>query len=108
MDKNSNKTILVIALISIFLCGCPGLVLFFPGVSALVDALGQVDFYGSVLDAIGNGFLNGGFLVCLAGLLIPVPIVLLIVVLVQRSGKKGLEKIEPTGVSKDEPLPPTS
>lgn len=108
MNNKSNKTVLVLALISIFLCGCPGVGLFIPGVSALVDAIVNADINGSVWDALGAGLLNGGYMVCLAGLLIPIPVVLLIVALVKRSKKKELEKLEPTGVSKDEPLPPTS
>jgi hypothetical protein len=107
MKKNSNKTVMVIALISIMLCGCPGLGLFFPGMSVLIDSLVNIDSYGSALNAVGNGFLNGGYMICLSGLLIPIPIVLLIVALIKRSRKEELKKIEPTGVSKDEPLPPT-
>lgn len=107
MSKNSNKTVMVIALISIVLCGCPGLALFFPGARALIDALINFKIHGSALDAIGAGFLNGGYKICLAVPLIIVPIVLVIVALFKRSGKKELEKIVPTGVSKDEPLPPT-
>ncbi len=108
MSKNSKKTVMVIALISIVLCGCPGLALLFSGASALLDTLANIDFYGSVPDAIGAGLLNGGYVICLAGLLIPIPIVLLIIALIKRSGQKELEKLEPTGISKDDPLPPTS
>ncbi len=108
MNKDSNKTIMVIALISIFLCGCPGVGLFIPGVNALVNAFLNADINGTAWDAFGSGLLDGGYMICLAGLLIPIPIILLIVALVRKSKKKALEKLEPTGVSKDEPLPPTS
>jgi hypothetical protein len=108
MKKNSKKTVLIIALVSIFLCGCPGLALFIPGVNALINAFTNVGVYGSALDALGAGLLNGGFMVCLAGLLIPIPIILLIVALAKKSGQKDLEALEPTGASKDDPLPPPS
>jgi hypothetical protein len=108
MKKDTNKTVMVIALISVLLCGCPGCALLFPGFSSITGALGQIDSFEALVDDLVNGFINGGWMVCLGGLLVLVPFVLVIIAVVKRTGKEELEDLEPTGVSKDDPIPPPS
>jgi len=43
-----------------------------------------------------------------SGLLILVPFVLVIIAVIKRTQKEKLEELEPTGASKDDPLPPTT
>jgi hypothetical protein len=106
MDK--NKTIMIIALISIVLCGCPGCALLIPGINAFTSAVGSVQTGQDLLDDLGNGFLSGGWMICLSGLLVLVPFVLVIFAVVKRGGIKKVDDLEPTGVSKDDPIPPTA
>jgi len=108
MQKDKNKTIMIIALISIVICGCPGCVMLFPGVSSLVDAVGSVGTFEDLLSDLSYGFAQGGWMLCLGGLLIAVPFILAIIAVVKRDNGDKLEKLEPTGVSKDDPIPPTS
>ncbi len=106
MEK--NKTIMIIALISIVLCGCPGCALLIPGINAFSGAIGGIQSGGDLLDDLADGFLNGGWMVCLSGLLVLVPFVLVIIAVVKRGRGKKVADLEPTGVSKDDPIPPTT
>jgi hypothetical protein len=108
MEKDKNKTIMIIALISIVICGCPGCILLFPGVTSMVDAAGHIDTFQDLLTDFGDGFVQGGWMLCLGGVLILVPFILAIIAVVKRDKGNELEELKPTGVSKDDPIPPTS
>jgi len=108
MKNNNNKTIMIIALISIVLCACPGCILLFPGVSSLMDAIGSINTFEDLLSDIGTGFAQGGWMLCLGGVFVIIPFVLAIIAVLKREKKGELEKLEPTGASKDDPIPPTT
>jgi len=106
--KDSKKTIMIIALVSIFICGCPGCYFLVNGLSYFKNSVGEIQNFGDLWIDLTYGLRQGGWLVCLSGLLIQVPIILVIIAVVKRTKKEDLEKLEPTGVSKEDPLPPTS
>jgi hypothetical protein len=106
MEK--NKTIMIIALVSILACGCPGCVLLIPGINAFIGTLGGIQTGQDLLDSAVKGFLNGGWMVCLGGLLILVPFVLVMITVLRGGKGKKVDALEPTGVSKDDPIPPTT
>jgi hypothetical protein len=108
LKKDTNKTIMIIALVSIILCGCPGCFLLFPGMNNLMDAMGSIDTFEDLLADLGDGFAQGGWMLCLGGLLILVPFILAVIAVVKRDKGDKLEELEPTGVSKDDPIPPAS
>ncbi|MDY6867075.1 MAG: hypothetical protein SVT56_04100 [Chloroflexota bacterium] len=108
MGKDKNKTIMIIALIFIFACGCPGCILLIPGVTSLMNAVGSIDTYGDFFADLGNGLAQGGWMLCLGGVLILVPLILAIIGVVMCDKKEKLEELKPTGASKDDPIPPTS
>jgi len=51
------------------------------------------------------GFRQGGWLICLGGVLILVPIIFGIIALVKNTKEEKIEPLEPTGASKDDPIP---
>ncbi len=108
MKKDNNKTIMIIALISILIFGCPGCLLFIPGVKSLIEATRSIDSFEDLLSDLGYGFLTGGWMLCLGGVLILIPFVLAIIAVLKQGKKNKLEKLEPTGASKDDPIPPTN
>jgi len=99
---------MIIALISIVICGCPGCILLFPGVTSMVDTVGHINTFQDLLADFGDGFVQGGWMLCLGGVLILVPFILAIIAVVKRDKGNELEELKPTGVSKDDPIPPTS
>ena len=105
MTKKNRKTLLIILIISIFICACPGVALLIPGVDALIGAL-QTGSAGDQADYIWNLVLSGG-VVALALLAIVVPFILFLVWLFVRKSKDPYDQREPTGASADDPLPPT-
>ena len=105
MTKKNRKTLLIILIISIFICACPGVALLIPGVDVLIGAL-QTGSAGDQADYIWNLVLSGG-VVALALLAIVVPFILFLVWLFVRKSKDPYDQREPTGASADDPLPPT-
>ena len=108
MKKNRNKTWMIIALVSILLCACPGCLLLIPGFNNLMIVLEQSQSSQSFLGILTDSFLQGGWMICLGAGLVLIPFVLVIITVVKRNDSGVLEKLEPTGASKDEPLPPPS
>ena len=106
--KDSKKTIMIVALVSIFICGCPGCYFLIEGLFSFYDSVNNIQEFENTWMALVDSISQGGWMVCLSGLLIIVPFILVIIALVNRSKKEGLEKLEPTGVSKEDPLPPAS
>jgi len=108
MKKDKKKIIMIVALVSIFLCGCPGCYFLVEGLLTFYDGVNNIQGSAGFWESIGYGFSQGGWMVCVSGLLILVPFVLVIIAVIKRTQKEKLEELEPTGVSKDDPLPPTS
>jgi len=109
MKKNRQKTLMIIALVSIFVCGCPGCLLLFEGLGDFLPAIGAINSFEDPMQDLASGFINGGWMVCLSGVFILVPFILVIIAVVKRAATGDeIEEIEPTGVSKDDPIPPTS
>lgn len=107
MNKPKNKSILVLTIFAIILCGCPGLTLFLMGLASMTDAISGADSISDMLTGLNSNFLRGGWLVCLGGVLLLVPLVLVILVFVQRRKKTPITALEPTGASEEDPIPPT-
>ena len=109
MKKKRQKILMIIALVSIFMCGCPGCLLLIQGIGYFPAAIGTIQSFGDLMGDLAAGFLNGGWLVCLSGFFLLVPFILVIVTVIER-GKKGevLEELEPTGASEGDPIPPPS
>jgi hypothetical protein len=109
MKKKRQKTLMIIALVSIFVCGCPGCLALFEGLRYFPPAVGTSSSFEDVARGLGAGFMNGGWMVCLSGLLILVPFILVLSAVIQRAGKADdIEELPPTGASQDDPIPPTS
>lgn len=108
MTQKTKKLILIIGLISIVACGCPGCLLFSNGSTGLVRWLETGEHQQNFSLEMIVGILSWGWMVCLGFILVLIPVVLIIMNLVFKRKKGSLEEIEPTGISKDEPLPPTS
>jgi hypothetical protein len=108
MKKDGKKTIMIIALISIFICGCPGIYFLLQGSKSFLTSVGTISSIEDLLYDMGVGFINGGWQVCLSGLLILIPFILMFIAVLSRKKKKAeVVKAEPSGVSKDDPIPPT-
>jgi len=99
---------MIIALISIVLCGCPGCFLLFSGFRFFPAALGTLNNFDDLFNALAAGILNGGWMVCLGGIFILVPFVLVLIAVLNRKKDVVLDVKEPTGISKDDPIPPAS
>ena len=109
MKKKQQKNLMIVALVSVFLCGCPGCITLFEGVRNFQAAVGTIQSSEDFLGDLVAGFLNGGWLVCLSGFLILIPLILVIIAVVQQSKKtEDLEELEPTGASEEDPIPPPS
>jgi len=108
MKKNSKKTLMIIALISIVACACPGCFLLFQGFGNLMEPIGNIQNPEDLLDDLVLGFSQGGWLLCVSAILIIIPFILVIIAVVKRGEPDVLEALEPTGVSKDDPVPPPS
>ena len=105
MSRKNSRTLLIILLISIFICACPGLALIIPGIDALVGVL-QTSGTGAQ-EAFTWNLVQSGGAICLSIVLILIPVVLLLVWVLTRKSKDPYEQKEPTGASADDPLPPT-
>jgi len=108
MKKNSKKTLMIIALISIIACACPGCFLLIQGLGNLLGPIGTIQNPEDLLGDLAIGFSEGGWLICLSAVLIFIPFLLVIIAVLKRSEPDVLEALEPTGASKDDPLPPPS
>lgn len=106
MTEKNRKTLLIVMLVSIFTCACPGGALMIPGIQALVAVL-QSSGAGGGQEATWNLVLSGGAII-LAVLAIFIPIILFFIWLLTRAPKNPYDQREPTGASADDPLPPTS
>lgn len=108
MNKDINKTILFLALISTVLCGCPGCFLLMPGINSFVDVMGNLQSFENLTSQFLSGFIHGGWMICPGSILILIPIILIAIAVIKGVNKDKLKELEPTGISKDEPIPPTS
>lgn len=107
MKETKNKAIMVMTVISIILCGCPGSILLWMGATSMVDAVGRVASFSDLLINFDLSYLRGGWMICLSGILLIIPIALVMIILIQRKKKNPLTDLEPTGVSQEDPIPPT-
>ena len=107
MKKSKKQTLMVLTWLSVVLCGCPGGFLLVMGLVNVISALGGMPFPSDLFGNNDPGFFLGGGLVCLSSLLLLVPIVLIAISLINRPKKTEVQPIEPTGASKDDPIPPT-
>lgn len=105
MSKNNSRTLLIILLVSIFICACPGLALIIPGIDALIGVV-QTSGTGTQEEFTWDLVQSGGA-ICLSMVLIFIPVILLLVWLLTRKSKDPYDQKEPTGASSDDPLPPT-
>ena len=108
MKFEGNKTIMVLALISILLCACPGCLLLLPGTVVLVGGLGDLQNFNDLVNAVWTGLIRGGWIVCAGSLLILVPFVLASIAVLKKDDLDEIEPLEPTGISEKDPIPPTS
>jgi len=105
MSKKNSRTLLIILLVSIFICACPGLALAIPGIDALIGVV-QTSGAGTQEELTWDLIQSGG-VICFSMILIFIPITLLLVWLLTRKPKDPYDQKEPTGASSDDPLPPT-
>jgi len=108
MKTKRNKTLVIIALASIFACGCLGGFLFYAGFLQIAPLVGAVSSFEGLLQNILTGLANGGWLVCPSVLLMLIPVLLVLVAMLSKGKKEELEELESTGVSQEDPLPPPS
>jgi hypothetical protein len=107
MNKSKKQNLIVVTWLSVVLCGCPGGLFLLMGLVNIVSAVGGMPFPAIIFGNQDPGFLIGGWMLCLSGLLLLVPIVLVVIAVINRPKKSEIQTIEPTGASKDDPLPPT-
>ncbi len=60
MEKRRKKSYLILLLISIVICGCPGCFLIGPGFINIIDVLGRTQAIDDLLFNFGEGFIQGG------------------------------------------------
>ena len=107
MKKSNNRTVLIFTIFSIILCGCSGLAFLLVGLSNMADTAARLDSFSRIITDFNLSYLRGVWQVCLSGILLLVPIVMVLLVFVQRSKKTAVTPLEPTGVSTEDPIPPT-
>lgn len=107
MKKPNNRTILVLTIFSIILCGCPGLGILLIGLGNIADTAARLDSLSRIFTDFDVSYLQGVWMVCLSGIFLLVPIVLVILVFTQRGKKVPVKPLVPTGVSTEDPIPPT-
>ena len=106
--RQNKKIILFLALISIVLCGFPGCLLLMPGFNSLFGELENIQNFNDFQAGFFRGIVQGGWMICIAGLLILVPLNLGVIMLIKARKKDPIKDLKLTGVSKDEPIPPPS
>ena len=107
MKKSKKQTLVVLTWLSLILCGCPGGYLMVMGLVSVGSALSGMPFPSELFGNYDLGVFWGVSLVCLSGALLLVPIVLIVISMINRQKKVEVQPIEPTGASKDDPIPPT-
>ena len=108
MKKNSKKSLIILTLISIVICGCPGCLLVTPGMINMIDILIYKESIENLLANFGEGFIQGGWMVCPGVVLILIPVLIGIYTLVKKNKPEELTALTPTGASIEDPLPPPS
>jgi len=108
MKDKKKKTIMIIALITILICGCPGCFLIVGGIDSFSKAIGSINTFDDLISDLGEGFAQGGWMLILGAVLVMVPFVLVIIAVLIRNKDEKLEALEPTGASKDDPIPPAT
>jgi len=108
MKNKKSKTYMILALVSIFVIACPGCALTVIGFRTLLGIIGTVNKIEGFFPYLNYGFRQGGWLICIGGVLIWVPIILGIIALVKNKKEEIIEPLDPTGASKDDPIPPAS
>jgi hypothetical protein len=108
MKNKKSKTFMILALVSILLFACPGCALSVTGFRTFLGSFGTVNDIEGFFTYLNYGLRQGGWLICLGGVLIWVPIILGIIALVKNKKEEIIEPLEPTGASKDDPIPPAS
>jgi len=102
MDR--KKVLLILTIITIFLCACPGCFLFVTGAELLglsfMDKIADPSLWGT---ALLEGLSNGSWIICPGALIALIPLILFILWLVYRK-----KPSKPTGVSGNDPIPPAS
>lgn len=107
MKQTKNIRIILLTGLVVILCACPGVFLLLRSMSGLLEVLSRFADIGQLTNnETINLLLNIG-LICLSGMLLLVPTGLLIYLWVKRSKKPPLEPLVPTGISEDDPIPPT-
>jgi len=107
LKKSKNKTTLIIlTIISVFLCSCPGSYLIANGFKNLTENFQQVTDFGDISDSGLWSLLEAGVFICGGGFFVLIPLVLLIIALVPRKKKVSLTDLKPTGASEGDPIPP--
>lgn len=107
-NTKRNKTFSILALISIVLCACPGCLLLFLSIGDWVGTLSSIQTVEDLIVNIGSVFFRTGWMLCLSGFLLLIPIVLIVMMVVNHNKEPELEHLKPTGASKDDPIPPPS
>lgn len=107
MKKPKNKIIILLTGLSVILCACPGVTLLVRGLSNLAETLSRFTYVGQLTNNETISLLLNIGSIGLSGILLLVPTGLAIYLLVQRSKKPPLEPLEPTGISEEDPIPPT-
>lgn len=108
MSKKAKRTIMILALVSILLCACPGCLLIVVGGDFYSKSIGTIQKFWDIFSDIGYGLGQGGWLIFPGFLLLLVPFILGIIALTKKVKEPPLEPMTPTGKSQDEPLPPPS
>jgi hypothetical protein len=78
------------------------------GIGLYLEYFNYLQDVEDLIPYLNLGFRQGGWLICLGGFFVLIPIILLIITITRRKGKKALEPLESSGTSKDDPMPPTS
>jgi hypothetical protein len=107
LRKTKNKSILILSVLSIFLCGCPGVTILLMGFLRIVEVLERFESFSLLLTNLNSGNLDGVWMICISSIFILIPLVLVTILLIKRSQKPTLTTLEPTGASQDDPIPPT-
>ncbi|HEY9122345.1 MAG TPA: hypothetical protein VIM80_05045 [Brevefilum sp.] len=108
MKNKRSKTLMILALVSILLITCPGCALTVIGFRTFSESFGSINDLEGFFPYLNYGFRQGGWLICLGGVLIWVPIIFGIIALVKNKKEEIIEPLAPTGASKDDPIPPAS
>jgi hypothetical protein len=107
MNKKRNKTILILALVSIVLCTCPGCALMVSGLGFYLDAVGEINNFGDYFAHLGYGIRQGGWLILPGFFFVMIPFILGIVALLKNPKEDHKEPQELTGDTRENRISPT-